>query len=207
MNKQPDVTAATKKRMTAAFFEIYKTKRIEKISVNEITRLSGNNRSTFYNYFTDVYDLLDQLENDLLDDVVGEIEEAIRSAWSENGKQIDISNMYSTVSPVFFKYEEMLYTLLGPDGDPKFADMLKGRVTKDLMEFSPFPIDSRYIDYLGNYIYCSMVGMLTYWHEKDHNISQDEFLHLAQTLTARGTLGFIEDETKGNNHTENECLG
>ncbi len=206
MNKQPDVTAATKKRMTEAFLELYKAKPIEKISVNEITRLSGNNRSTFYNYFTDVYDLLDQLENDVLDNVAEEIEEAAKNIASEDGGKTNFSNMYGALSPVLLKYEDLLFTLSGPDGDPKFADMLKSRVEKNLVKFSPVPIDNKYIDYLANFVFGSIIGMIAYWRRRDHDIPQDELLHLAQNLTARGIFGFIEDEAESaeSNNTEDE---
>ena len=41
-------------------------KRIEEITVSEITKATKINRSTFYVYFKDVYDVLDQIENAFL---------------------------------------------------------------------------------------------------------------------------------------------
>lgn len=41
-------------------------KKIEKITVKEITNRAGYNRGTFYEYFTDVYDVLDVIANSLI---------------------------------------------------------------------------------------------------------------------------------------------
>ena len=60
-----------------AFWTLYKEKAIEKISIAEITRITGNNRGTFYHYFKDVYAVLEQIEADLLQQVNREVSEAL----------------------------------------------------------------------------------------------------------------------------------
>ena len=90
MKKQPEVTAKTKKAFTDAFCELYSQKPIEKISVQEITNMAGYNRSSFYQHFRDVYDLLDYLEKDVLDSMrqrqmdKGSIQKML-SAFDEKG--------------------------------------------------------------------------------------------------------------------------
>ncbi|MFC6651830.1 TetR/AcrR family transcriptional regulator [Paenibacillus rhizoplanae] len=69
MNKQPQVTEKTRQRFIEVFCELYSQKPIEKISIQEIANRSGYNRSTFYQYFTDIYELLDAVENNLLHDI------------------------------------------------------------------------------------------------------------------------------------------
>ena len=66
MKKQPEVTAQTKENLTEAFWQIYSEKGIDKTTVKEITMRAGYNRGTFYEYFTDVYDVLEQIENSLM---------------------------------------------------------------------------------------------------------------------------------------------
>src|SRR5690554_1199827 len=66
MKKQPEITEKTRQMFIDVFCELYSQKPIEKISIKEITNKSGYNRSTFYQYFTDIYELLDFVENDLL---------------------------------------------------------------------------------------------------------------------------------------------
>jgi AcrR family transcriptional regulator len=54
MNKQPQITDQTRKNFVDAFISLNNRKPIEKITVKEITSITGNNRSTFYRYFPDV---------------------------------------------------------------------------------------------------------------------------------------------------------
>lgn len=69
MKKHPEITAQTKKNIMDAFWDIYCVKRIESITIKEITDKAGYNRSTFYEYFKDVYDVLEQLERLILPDL------------------------------------------------------------------------------------------------------------------------------------------
>lgn len=73
MKRQPQITEKTRQKFVEVFCELYSQKPIEKISVQEIANRSGYNRSTFYQYFTDIYELLDSVENDLLNDIKKEI--------------------------------------------------------------------------------------------------------------------------------------
>ncbi len=66
MNKQPQVTDATRQALVNAFFQLAKKKSIYKITVREITELAGYNRTTFYRYFEDVFALIEYAEDDFL---------------------------------------------------------------------------------------------------------------------------------------------
>lgn len=64
-----------------SFIENYREKDINKISVKAICEKAGINRSTFYTYYTDVYELRDDVENEVFEsvkiafkDVIGQIE-------------------------------------------------------------------------------------------------------------------------------------
>ena len=46
-----------------AFFSILKQKPLSKVTVKEICTAAGVNRSTFYKYYKDTYDLLEQIED------------------------------------------------------------------------------------------------------------------------------------------------
>ena len=65
--KQPQVTEQTKANLTSAFWSLYEEKPIEKITVREIAERAGYNRATFYLYYRDVYDLFEQLEDEIME--------------------------------------------------------------------------------------------------------------------------------------------
>ena len=54
IKKNPQLTQQTVKRLKEAFWKLYGTKPIEKISVRQITELAGYNHATFYLYFSSV---------------------------------------------------------------------------------------------------------------------------------------------------------
>lgn len=53
----------TEIRMDAAMLELMKHTEFEKITVKKICETAGVNRSTFYAHFTDIYDMLDRMED------------------------------------------------------------------------------------------------------------------------------------------------
>lgn len=56
---------ATKNKIIRHFWEIYKMKPIERITVREVADASGIGRGTFYNHFQDVYGVLETIEAEL----------------------------------------------------------------------------------------------------------------------------------------------
>lgn len=66
MKKQVEITAATRNAFLDAFCTLYKRKPIEKITIQELTDKAGYNRSTFYQYFKDIYGLLTYIEDNVI---------------------------------------------------------------------------------------------------------------------------------------------
>lgn len=66
MKKQPERTAMTRSVLIDAFLALSEQKPIDKITVSELSSKSGYNRSTFYQYFNDIYHMLSCIEDDIL---------------------------------------------------------------------------------------------------------------------------------------------
>ena len=58
----------TKKLLKQGLSELMKEKDFKDISVKDITDRMDLNRGTFYLHYTDIYDLLNKIETDVLDD-------------------------------------------------------------------------------------------------------------------------------------------
>ena len=54
----------TKENIIIAFWEIYRGKSINKITIKELMDKAGYHRSVFYTYFKNIYDLLEQEQED-----------------------------------------------------------------------------------------------------------------------------------------------
>lgn len=63
----------TKKEIRHSFFELLKEKPINKITVSDIIRKADINRSTFYFYYDDIYDMIEQINNDIFEAFNNEI--------------------------------------------------------------------------------------------------------------------------------------
>ena len=59
----------TQKVIKEAFIDLLEAKDIKKITVSEICEKCDINRATFYRYYLDVYDLLDKIEEDFVNEV------------------------------------------------------------------------------------------------------------------------------------------
>lgn len=64
----------TKKAIREAFLDLRKTTSLEKIRVRDLCRTALINKSTFYNHYDDVFDLSEELENEILEQCMNDFE-------------------------------------------------------------------------------------------------------------------------------------
>ena len=120
MRKQPQVTEQTRSNLRQAFWELYAEKPVEKISVREITDRAGYNRATFYLYYHDVYELLEEIEGTVL----GNIERLVNECLLK-GDKLDFSQHMGLILRLAQRSRDYTRVLLGPHGDPAFSRHLK----------------------------------------------------------------------------------
>ena len=58
----------TQKVVKDALLGLLETKPVNRITVKEVCVIAGINRATFYSHFSDCFDVLEKIENDLLED-------------------------------------------------------------------------------------------------------------------------------------------
>ena len=155
MNRQPNVTAQTKQNLIDAFWSLYCEKRIEKITVKEIAQMAEYNRGTFYEYFTDVYDVLEQIEQLL----IPTLDELPPTTKLEHDIPFD---MFLNLYEQNCKYYSVL---LGDNGDPAFVSKLKNSIKPLIMKKISKKVDRNDIelDFILEYILSAMIGILSYW--------------------------------------------
>lgn len=104
----------TKQALIQAFWKLYREKRIEKITVGEIAAVAGYNRSTFYEYFYDVPDVLQQIEDGILDEM----------QFGIPGDRIPLEDVVA----LFERNADALSVLLGEHGDFSFFFRVRGKM-------------------------------------------------------------------------------
>lgn len=65
----------TRKSIVNAFIELRTKKPIEKITIKELAELACINKATFYSHFRDIYDLTENLEDEIINSIVEGIQD------------------------------------------------------------------------------------------------------------------------------------
>ena len=79
-----------KKAIRNAFAELLVEKEVSQITVKNIAEIANINRKTFYSYYSDVYELVDDIENDIVsafDEVLVDVDFCL---WLQDPREIFI---------------------------------------------------------------------------------------------------------------------
>lgn len=175
MNKQPEVTQQTRKNIITAFCRLYEEKPVEKITVKDVIALAGYNRSTFYEYFADIYAVLNYIEEDVIEYIKAGLN-------NETKSQTDLLTLFAAK-------EEYLKVLLGTFGYVRFQDRLKTEFVKNTeVTESKNNLQS----YLLEFHMTVSLSMYRLWLKQGKDISLDELSSLIHTLYRSGIQG-VED--------------
>ncbi|MXQ49482.1 TetR/AcrR family transcriptional regulator [Streptococcus pneumoniae] len=102
----------TKKAIKDAFVTLRQDKPIEKIYVENLCREALINKSTFYRYYTDIYDLVEQLQEEALEPIRQFLlENPIKEEDMEtfiDDIEVAITQVYSANKPLFSNQDETL---------------------------------------------------------------------------------------------------
>ncbi|HOO73784.1 MAG TPA: TetR/AcrR family transcriptional regulator [Tepiditoga sp.] len=186
MNKNPEQCLRTKENLMEAFWELYSENPIEKITVKEITQKANYNRSTFYEYFKDTHDVLDQIE----DKVIPKLEE-IPPLNSLSEKEATPFNLFMKI---YEKNSKYYCLLLGEKGDPYFSQKFKNALKPLIIEtfLKNYKKDYLKLDFLLEFILSGMIGTMTYWFGKNKILNSDELFEVVHSFMKKGVNSFID---------------
>lgn len=120
MKKQPHITEQTRENLRQAFWDLYAIRPIERIPVREICEHAGYNRATFYLYYHDVYEVLAEIE----DQIMTALEVFLHSRLL-GAEKLDFSQHMGIILQMARDFQPYMEVLLGDEGDPAFAARLK----------------------------------------------------------------------------------
>ena len=98
-----------------SFIKLLKEKPIAKITIKEICALADVNRTTFYAHYIDQYDLLHQIESDLVDDVMDYL-----ANYNPNAFDSTTAEMLEKILEYIKANAELVDLLLNANGDISF---------------------------------------------------------------------------------------
>lgn len=176
MNKHEEAAKQTRQNLMDAFWALYSEKRIEKITVREITQKAGYNRGTFYEYFVDVHDVLEKIESTLIPGL-DELPPA-----TIHGKNLGMP--LELFIDLFEKNGPYYTVLLGENGDPSFPSKLKGSTKPILLSAITRPPDlsETELDFVLEYVLSAMVGVMGFWLKNNKPLSAVKLIRLMNGL-------------------------
>ena len=75
---------ASREKIEKAFMELIQSQELSKISVSEICKITGLNRTTFYSNYTDIYELADKVKKKLEDNIDEMYKEEMTVGFNSN---------------------------------------------------------------------------------------------------------------------------
>ncbi len=153
----------TKKLLLQGLTQLLSQKKINKITVKELTELVDVNRATFYLYYKDIFDMLDQIENEMFEN----FSEALAKYNSKGVTKDNSLSFFTFIFEYVQEYADMCKILLGPDGDYSFVEKLKAIIKTTFLP----PIDSKITKIKGQYfmpfVISGCIGTIQQWLEAD----------------------------------------
>lgn len=164
----------TKKLIRDALSDLMMEKDYKEISVKDITDRADLNRGTFYLHYSDTYDLLEKVENELIDNL-----EDIIDNYDIKSK---IKSSFSIVDYVFehFKENEKIcraFFIKSPNNsyNEKLIEVIveKGLEIKEALEIK---YSDEELSYRFYFVACGLVGLVRKWILDEDKLSKEEFV-------------------------------
>ena len=185
--------ARTKKAIKNAFAELLSKKDISEITVTDIAEAADVNRKTFYNYYNSVYDIINEIENELV------------SAFDQVLNNIDFKQEMQNPCGIFEKLTSVMnrdfsfYSrLMKMDHHANLMQKLYVSL-KDKMKNSflhQTDIEEQQLDIVVNYMISGMLSVYQSWFNSDRTQSIEELSKTVSIMTFSGLNGFLLQDSR-----------
>ncbi|TWK09681.1 hypothetical protein CHCC20442_4468 [Bacillus licheniformis] len=179
----------TKKMIRDALSELMKNKAFEEISVTDISKKADINRGTFYLHYEDKYDLLDQSEEEIIQEINKIAKRSIHSMDVLNQDVIDHPLTFVVDIFQYIKENEVfMKAVLGPKGPGSFRLKFKSVLISNLKRLKTAirtdPIVPE--DYLISYITGAHISVMQQWLENGMKETPHDMALILSKITGMG---------------------
>jgi AcrR family transcriptional regulator len=199
MSKSPNDRRAirTKKMIRNALTELIEEKGFSNISITDLTTRADINRGTFYLHYIDKYDLLEQIEKELLQ----ELQQNIKNTTLIDHITINAADSIESVNkPIpymkkVFEYVKensvLIKAILGPNGDPRFQNKIKELIHNNVFEknlIKAFNKENMLVPekYFISYLLSAHIGVVQEWLESDMEKSPEDMAIILAKMSFLG---------------------
>ena len=167
--------------------KLLKEKSISTVTVKEICAIADINRSTFYSHFSDQFDLLNQIEEEIIEDM-NETLMAFHYNQDEESLQ-----MTERIVEYVAENSDVCRTLFSEHGDSSFKKRVMMVASEHTVKnwLSIYPIDSEISEYVSIFAISGSIHVLENWLKNGMDKTPKEIAEIINNLTNRG-LSYLE---------------
>lgn len=150
----------TQAQLRAGLAKLMQQKSIKEITVKELVEEVDINRSTFYLHYTDIYNMLETIENELQNEILQVIEEHPVSPLNEGGFPF-IEDIFL----ILWENKEICGALLGANGDMSFVRQIEDIIADHSLNvlMSSDPVRAKGKIYSRAFCLTGCVGLIKAW--------------------------------------------
>lgn len=184
----------TKRLLKQGLTELMAQKSIKKITVRELSELVDINRGTFYLHYKDIYDLVEQIENELFQEF-----ESILMSYTIDDISRRPKQLLTDVCKFLDENRDICSALLGDNGDINFAQKLRGFIRKNALTTYPRHIisDVSEFEFLYSYFESGFIGVARYWlQHPETGKSAEDIADIIERIFVFGVKDYIKGEKR-----------
>lgn len=174
----------TKKLLKNALSELLLKKTLHEISVRELCEHANLNRGTFYLHYKDIYDLLEQMEDDLLADV-----SAILSSHETKELKGKPFPLLKDLFLMLEKNEDFCRVLIREMPESRFMDKLQHLARERC--FRDWTIlfakkDAEHLEIYYSYFLSGFIGIIKNWLLQENRLPPEKIAALSEDFILNG---------------------
>ena len=195
-----------KAEFLTAFWKLYEKKELEKISIRELCQTAGYNRTTFYVYYDDIYDLLDKAIESIFLPIREEIIRRLdfsRALQVSAFGEIFLQALRKEDTHIELLFKRCHYLLLGEKMKKEWMALLREK-------YSGREVDFSFLEYVLEYQLSAVMGVIKYWLQTGKKLSQQELVRRIYRISENGVFSIVREELGGKSdveHNQSEASG
>ena len=179
----------TRRQLRECLITLLKDKKVQDITVRELTDMADLNRGTFYLHYKDVFDLLEKTEAELQED----FNQLVCKHDAVDLKQRP-SVIFNEIYSLVYDNADLIEILLGENGDLNFVNRLKQLIRekclKDWMEVFRSG-NAAAFDAFFSFIVSGCIGLVQYWLQTGLKETPEQMAKLTEHIITKG-IGVLE---------------
>ncbi|WP_114604374.1 TetR/AcrR family transcriptional regulator [Staphylococcus sp. EZ-P03] len=187
-------TNQTKRKIKEALIQLMKQTHFDLIAIHQIAEAAGITRSTFYRYYDDKYELLEEIE----DEVIQRLNELRKQFKSKSdGTEFYEKALIKEMFDALYPYADTIHLLLSFNTHASFEMKLKNDMKQrfDIIRQNT-KLTKVERDLLKEYIFNMFITTFKYWAGHKEEVTSEEVADIIIKVQWNGFKNILEDSQK-----------